>query len=98
MAVTTVSTHVLDTERGCPAAGVRVELYRADGTLAGDGVTDDDGRIRDLADAGPGVYRIVFHPPSPFFKRVELEIELGEGHYHVPLLVSAYACATYRGS
>jgi 5-hydroxyisourate hydrolase len=96
--MTTVSTHVLDTERGCPAAGVRVELYRADGTLAGDGVTDDDGRIRDLADAGPGVYRIVFHPPSPFFKRVELEIELGEGHYHVPLLVSAYACATYRGS
>ena len=96
--MTTLSTHVLDTERGCPAAGVRVELYRADGTLAGDGVTDDDGRIRDLADAGPGVYRIVFHPPSPFFKRVELEIELGEGHYHVPLLVSAYACATYRGS
>ena len=96
--MTTVSTHVLDTEHGAPAAGIRVELYRADGTLAGDGVTDDDGRIRDLADAGPGVYRIVFHPPSPFFKRVELEIELGEGHYHVPLLVSAYACATYRGS
>ena len=98
MAVTTVSTHVLDTERGRPAAGVRVELYRADGTLAGDGVTDDDGRIRDLADAEPGTYRIVFHPDSPFFKRVELEIELGDGHYHVPLLVSSYACATYRGS
>jgi 5-hydroxyisourate hydrolase len=96
--MTTVSTHVLDTEHGSPAAGVRVELYRADGTLAGDGVTDGDGRIRDLAQAGPGTYRIVFHPPSPFFKRVELEIELGEGHYHVPLLVSSYACATYRGS
>ena len=98
MAVTTVSTHVLDTERGRPAAGVRVELYRADGTLAGDGVTDDDGRIRDLADADPGTYRIVFHPDSPFFKRVELEIELGDGHHHVPLLVSSYACASYRGS
>jgi len=98
MAVTTVSTHVLDTERGRPAAGVRVELYRADGTLAGDGVTDDDGRIRDLADAEPGTYRIVFHPESPFFKRVELEIELGDGHHHVPLLVSSYACASYRGS
>jgi 5-hydroxyisourate hydrolase len=96
--VTTLSTHVLDTELGAPAAGIRVELYRADGTLAGDGVTDDDGRIRDLADAEPGTYRIVFHPASPFFKRVELEIELGEGHYHVPLLVSSYACATYRGS
>ena len=98
MAVTTVSTHVLDTERGRPAAGIRVELYRADGTLAGDGVTDDDGRIRDLADAEPGTYRIVFHPDSPFFKRVELEIELGDGHHHVPLLVSSYACASYRGS
>jgi len=98
MAGVTLSTHVLDTERGAPAAGIRVELYRSDGTLAGDGVTDDDGRIRDLADTEPGTYRIVFHPASPFFKRVELEIELGEGHYHVPLLVSSYACASYRGS
>lgn len=98
MAVTTVSTHVLDTERGRPAAGIRVELFRSDGTVAGDGVTDEDGRIRDLADAEPGTYRIVFHPESPFFKRVELEVELGEGHHHVPLLVSSYACASYRGS
>ena len=98
MAGVTVSTHVLDTERGAPAAGIRVELYRSDGTLAGDGVTDDDGRIRDLADTEPGTYRIVFHPASPFFKRVELEIELGEGHYHVPLLISSYGCASYRGS
>jgi 5-hydroxyisourate hydrolase len=93
-----ISTHVLDTERGQPAAGVRVELYDVDGDLIGDGVTDGDGRIRELADAGAGTYRIVFHPPSPFFKRVELEIELGDGHYHVPLLVSSYACASYRGS
>ncbi|HET7138146.1 MAG TPA: hydroxyisourate hydrolase [Gaiellaceae bacterium] len=96
--MTTVSTHVLDTERGAPAAGIRVELYGTDGSLAGEGVTDGDGRIRELAEAGPGTYRIVFYPASPFFKRVELEIELGHGHYHVPLLVSSYACATYRGS
>ena len=94
----TLSTHVLDTERGAPAAGIHIELLRADGTLAGQGVTDDDGRIRGLAEGEPGTYRMVFHPPSPFFKRVELEVELGEGHYHVPLLVSSYACATYRGS
>ena len=94
----TISTHVLDTERGAPAAGVPVELLRGDGTIAGQGVTDDDGRVRDLADVEPGTYRLVFHPPSPFFRRVELEVELGEGHYHVPLLVSSYACATYRGS
>lgn len=96
--MTTVSTHVLDTERGAPAAGVHVELFRADGTLAGEGVTDEDGRVRDLADAEPGTYRIVFHPDSPFFTRVEFELQLAEGHYHVPLLVSSYACATYRGS
>ena len=93
----TISTHVLDTERGRPAAGVRVELYR-DEELVGSGETDDDGRIRDLGEGGPGTYRLVFRPSSPFFRRVELEVELGEGHYHVPLLVSSYACATYRGS
>ena len=96
--MTTVSTHVLDTERGAPAAGVHVELFRADGTIAGEGTTDADGRIRDLADTAPGTHRIVFHPPSPFFRRVELEIELGDGHHHVPLLFSSYACASYRGS
>jgi 5-hydroxyisourate hydrolase len=93
-----LSTHVLDTERGRPAEGVRVELYSGDVRLA-EAATDDDGRIADLApDLEPGVYRIVFHPPSPFFRRVELEVELGQGHTHVPLLVSSYACASYRGS
>jgi 5-hydroxyisourate hydrolase len=94
----TVSTHVLDTERGRPAAGVRVELFDADGDLVGEGATDADGRIAELGSASAGTYRIVFHPPSPFFKRVELEVELGEGHHHVPLLISSYACASYRGS
>jgi 5-hydroxyisourate hydrolase len=94
----TLSTHVLDTERGRPASGVRVELYR-DADLVAQAETDDDGRIADLApELEPGVYRLVFHPPSPFFRRVELELELAEGHTHVPLLVSSYACATYRGS
>jgi 5-hydroxyisourate hydrolase len=93
----TISTHVLDTERGRPATGVRVELWRV-GELVGAGETDGDGRITELAETEAGVYRLVFSPPSPFFRRVELEVELGEGHYHVPLLVSSYACATYRGS
>jgi 5-hydroxyisourate hydrolase len=94
----TLSTHVLDTQEGRPASGVRVELYRDDERLAAQ-TTDADGRIGDLAPGlEPGVYRLVFHPPSPFFRRVELEIELGDGHTHVPLLVSSYACASYRGS
>ena len=58
----------------------------------------DNGRIQELAAGEAGTYRIIFHPHSPFFHRVELEVELGEGHHHIPLLVSSYACATYRGS
>ena len=93
-----ISTHVLDTARGVPAGGVRVELYDGD-ELVGSGETDDDGRIRQLADAGPGTYRLVFHPDSPFFRRVEVEIVIEAGRdYHVPLLLSPYACAIYRGS
>ena len=93
-----VSTHVLDTAAGKPAAGVRVELARS-GEVVASGATDGDGRIADLArDLEPGRYEIVFWPPSPFFTRVELEVELGDGHHHIPLLVSPYGCASYRGS
>jgi 5-hydroxyisourate hydrolase len=93
-----VSTHVLDTGRGTPARNVRVELLDGD-ELLGAGETNDDGRIPELASGlDPGDYRLVFHPPSPFFRRVELELSLDDGHYHVPLLVSPFACASYRGS
>jgi 5-hydroxyisourate hydrolase len=95
--VTSLSTHVLDTGAGRPAVGVRVELRQGDATTAV-AETDGDGRARLADDLAPGVYALVFHPPSSFFRRVELEIELGEGHHHVPLLVSAYGCASYRGS
>jgi 5-hydroxyisourate hydrolase len=92
-----VSTHVLDTERGRPAAGIRVELWRGE-ELVGSGETDSDGRIGRLAETDAGTYRIVFHPSSPFFRRIELEIALDAGHHHVPLLISSYGCASYRGS
>ena len=93
-----ISTHVLDTARGEPASGVRVELARNHEVVAS-AETDGDGRIAELArDLEPGRYELVFWPPSPFFTRVELEVELGDGHYHVPLLVSPYGCASYRGS
>jgi 5-hydroxyisourate hydrolase len=92
-----LSTHVLDTARGEPARGVPVALCR-DGETVAEGATDGDGRLRLAEGLAPGSYRLVFRPPSPFFRRVELEVELGEGHYHVPLLVSPYACASYRGS
>jgi 5-hydroxyisourate hydrolase len=93
-----LSTHVLDTARGRPASAVRVELFRGEALLAA-AETDDDGRIGELgSELEPGRYRLVFHPPSPFFRRIELELELGEGHYHVPLLLAPYSCTTYRGS
>ncbi len=93
-----ISTHVLDTERGAPARGVRVQLFRGPDLVA-DRQTDDDGRIRDLAEVGAGRYRLVFHPASPFFHRVEVEVEVEAGRdHHVPLLLSPYACAIYRGS
>jgi 5-hydroxyisourate hydrolase len=96
--VISLSTHVLDTGVGRPAAGVRVEVRR-DGELLAAGETDADGRIRELAGAlDAGSYSLVFHPPSPFFKRVVLELALENGHYHVPLLVSPFACVSYRGS
>lgn len=93
-----ISTHVLDTATGKPAAGVQVELFQGAGPVAS-GETDADGRIANLADGlEPGTYSLIFHPPSPFFTRVELQVELVEGHYHIPLLVSPYGCASYRGS
>ena len=93
-----VSTHVLDTAAGRPAGGVRVELCRGREVVAS-GETDEDGRIAPLAEGlAAGRYAVVFWPPSPYFTRVELEVELADGHHHVPLLVSPYGCASYRGS
>ena len=93
-----ISTHVLDTARGEPARGVRVELFSGAELIAGR-ETDDDGRVRDLADVKAGTYRLVFHPPSPFFSRVEVEVTIEDGRdYHVPLLLSPYQCTIYRGS
>jgi 5-hydroxyisourate hydrolase len=82
-----VSTHVLDTERGRPGSGVRVSAE-----------TDADGRAQLAEGLDPGAYRLAFEPPSPYFRRVELELALEEGHHHVPLLVSSFGCVTYRGS
>ena len=93
-----ISTHVLDTAAGKPASGVRVELLRG-GELIASAETNDEGRIAALAEGlEPGPYALAFHPPSPFFTRVELQVELADGHHHIPLLVSPYGCASYRGS
>jgi 5-hydroxyisourate hydrolase len=92
-----LSTHVLDTGAGQPAVGIPVDLMR-DGAVVASAETDADGRARLADDLEPGSYVLAFSPPSPFFRRVALTVELEDGHYHVPLLVSPYGCASYRGS
>lgn len=89
---------MLDTALGAPARGVAVELLREGARIAA-AETDEDGRIAELAsELEPGEYSLVFRPPSLFFHRVELGLTLVDGRYHVPLLVSPYGCASYRGS
>jgi 5-hydroxyisourate hydrolase len=95
-----ISTHVLDTELGQPAAGMQVALYRGK-ELVSLQETDEDGRIDELAETlEPGEYRLVFHVGGGFFEKVELTIAIADvhRHYHVPLLVSSFQCTTYRGS
>jgi 5-hydroxyisourate hydrolase len=90
----TISTHVLDTERGVPAAGVAVTLYR----LADDGrplrltqaLTDTDGRVLDLLERPlvAGEYRLEFDLATPanatdaaddrFFRRVSLDLRVAD--------------------
>jgi 5-hydroxyisourate hydrolase len=99
-----ISTHVLDTAKGRPAAGVAVTL-ESDGGVIASGATDADGRLK-LIDEPPeaGTYRITFdtggYDPHGFFPRVVIEFTVRDDaqHYHVPLLLSPFGYSTYRGS
>lgn len=109
--MSSLSTHVLDTAHGCPAAGVAVRLF-ADAALLFEGQTDADGRCRDLPALAPGLYRLEFAVAAyfrakgvaladpPFLDRVTIAFGVAEAdsHYHVPLLVSPFSYSTYRGS
>ena len=110
----TISTHVLDTERGSPAIGVHVTLFK----LGEDdrpirltqALTDDDGRVRDLLERpmSPGTYRLEFslagrtveEASDRFFRRLAIDLRVVDvsRSYHVPLLLSPYSMTTYRGS
>jgi 5-hydroxyisourate hydrolase len=97
-----ITTHVLDTAKGKPAAGVRITLRRDDEALFV-GETDADGRARLLDEAEPGTYHLLFdtgaYNPDGFFPLVTLVFTIKEGgHYHVPLLLSPFGYSTYRGS
>lgn len=100
-----LSTHVLDTATGRPAAGVPVRLETRSGALLGDGVTDADGRIAALGPANPaeGVYVLRFDTAAyvtGFYPEVVVVFTIADAgqHHHVPLLLSPYGYSTYRGS
>jgi 5-hydroxyisourate hydrolase len=109
-----ITTHVLDTSRGCPAPGVRVELHRRSGNewkQIGEDRTDANGRCQNFVGDGQleaGTYRLLFHAGA-YYEALHAETFYSEipvifvvrdanAHYHVPLLLSPYGYSTYRGS
>ena len=109
-----LTSHVLDTSAGRPAANVRVVLWRDDQVLA-DARTNADGRtdkpLLEGAAFQTGSYELTFHvgdyfrakgiplADPPFLDVVPLRFSIAEDtHYHVPLLVSPFGYSTYRGS
>jgi 5-hydroxyisourate hydrolase len=106
-----LTTHVLDTARGRPAAGIPVELARLEGDereVLRRLTTDADGRTGEplLADSelSAGEYELVFsvgdYFSEGFLDRVPVRFRVADAgaHYHVPLLVSPWSYSTYRGS
>ena len=115
-----LSTHVLDTHSGRPAAGIAVELVELSelgaSRVVTRAVTNADGRTdQPLIHGRPvpiGRYELTFQvgayfadrgvPQSdpPFLDRIPLQFAVSdpEGHLHVPLLVTPWSYATYRGS
>ena len=96
----TLSTHVLDTAAGRPAAGIAVRLETRDGDVLDSGTTDDDGRIGSLGGAlGTGSYVLRFDVAGVFFPEVVVVFTVTDDrHHHVPLLLSPFGYSTYRGS
>lgn len=104
-----ISTHVLDTVRGVPGAGVAVTLERIEGEGTehlSSASTDDDGRVANLLGGHrlrTGVYRLTFNTAAygnAFYPEVTVVFRVSDPdqHHHIPLLLSAYGYSTYRGS
>lgn len=109
--MTEISSHVLDTAAGHPAAGVPVSLHarRPDDSWSqlGSAVTNQDGRAVGLAGAAgasPGVHRLVFDTavylgPGAFFGEVTVAFRVDDDErLHIPLLLSPYGYSVYKGS
>jgi 5-hydroxyisourate hydrolase len=105
--VTELTTHVLDTTGGRPAAGIPVSLQTrvrggGDWSQIAVATTDADGRTAPLAAVGAQPHRLVFDLSGRggFYPEVSITFEVGAGddHLHVPLLLSPFGYTTYRGS
>ncbi len=80
----TSTTHVLDAARGCPAAGLRIELFRIDGerrSRVREVVTNADGRtdapVIPRGEAEPGTWELLFHA-GPYLEAAGLS---GKPHF-----------------
>lgn len=109
-----ITTHILDTTRGKPAEGVKINLLQmdADGWMKiASGVTNQDGRISNLLGIditlSMGTYKLHFETNAyfellgqkSFYPFVEIVFEVSTAeHYHVPLLLNPFGYSTYRGS
>jgi 5-hydroxyisourate hydrolase len=108
-----ITTHILDTSKGCPAEGVEVILYELPAgegpSKIATGRTNVDGRIGDWSAIRPGkgTFTIRFETAAyfdrqsipTFYPFVEIHFEItADGHYHIPLLISPFGYSTYRGS
>lgn len=106
-----LTTHVLDTATGRPAAGMPLDLFRLDEgarTHLGSFRTNADGRCDAPLLAGdtlhPGTYEIVFAVAAwragGFYDEVPIRFRVGDAaaHYHVPLILAPFGYSTYRGS
>ncbi len=111
--MTKLTTHVLDTIAGIPAAGLKIDLYRVEdgqAKLLITSTTNADGRVDspllEKRNFKLGTYRLDFHAgkylksSADFFDLIPIQFIISDlkRHYHVPLLLSAYGYSTYRGS
>jgi 5-hydroxyisourate hydrolase len=109
-----LSTHILDTALGKPAAGVALVLSceaRDGWNEVGRGSTDADGRCRTLLGEQAletATYKLRFETApyfaaqkmTPLYPYVEIVFAVADPsqHYHIPLLLAANGYTTYRGS
>jgi len=106
-----LTTHVLDTASGRPAAGVSITLHRLDPAgpvLLAQTRTNPDGRtdapLLQDGEFETGIYELTFfvrdHFPTGFLDTVPIRFRIDDAHahYHVPLLCSPWSYSTYRGS